>query len=901
MSTQELTPEAVIISLQQQNYYQRLGLNSNDVSDATLGKAYRARQRMIQRCQPPLPAELRFTATKLVDQAFEVLSSPAYRTAYDRELAKQYRQPQSQPPRAVATDCSATKTTGPDPAPNAAAARVFSRRYQTQYVLHDGPRCIVYSGTDTDLNRAVVIKQMRPELLGKGQHREAFQREAELFANSNASNLVKILDFNPSLGALILEKMEGDLTHGIGPAGLPADQVRQILRDALSGLAALHDRGLTHGRIELRHLFRDDSGNVKLAVTPGLTGVTTTPTPSAETKHIAPELLNPRVFGPAGPATDIYAMGFVALELLCGESFAERVHPSLGNQTDQHKSWLLWHASPSEALPDLATMMPNAAPELQALLTRMTAKQQTDRPATARDCLRWLNQSLPQEVSPMSQGYTAADLEPTQVEVINGLPPSLHGEYQHEIQIQWHDVLRQPGLLLHPQARAKALAVMTGGVALLTFLLFFLSSSNPQAHLSDQTLSEQIAPLGIARLDHPVTDQADEPQDQDDAEPTAPEEEPADVSVPAVTVSVVEQPALQSSDEPEDAQASAAVVQVQPEIPLEQEDEEPEIYRPSPLPFEIVGFLDSLQAERQYQALGAALEQLSDDRVGRETPPPFQLPPAQAVDPRASYTLALWAYQQRRFDDVVRHCRRSIADSQTLETPFFSPVMLLSYLYFNGSLHQQKTAPGIAIVKTVEYLHWLNLSSRRSNDPHFQAETATAIWWTGILVGVQQDARSSALSTRIDLDGAINKLRRLVDTDALRPYEIARQHVRWTFAELSENRIRTVEVPRRRRARNPTSPSSIASLSDTQANNDFYGVLTGDFDYDPGSMDDGYNDPGAVQAEDVEKTKLVNKVNPMVAAPDHLHSYVPLDILALALQTKLTLKAPQVGRLAVHR
>ena len=78
-------------------------------------------------------------------------------------------------------------------------------------------------------------------------------------------------------------------------------------------------------------------------------------------KYMAPEVMSEQ-FGPVGPASDLYSLGFTAYELLCGEHF-ESLFPGLNSfGRDKPVAWMMWHAAPDRRLPEIGKVLEGCHP-----------------------------------------------------------------------------------------------------------------------------------------------------------------------------------------------------------------------------------------------------------------------------------------------------------------------------------------------------------------------------------------------------------------------------------------------------------------------------------------------------------------------------------------------------------
>src|SRR5687767_13755314 len=91
----------------------------------------------------------------------------------------------------------------------------------------------VYRATDTKLKRQVAIKILPPWLADDADRLTRFQREAEVLASLNHSNIAGIygLAENDGITALVMELVEGeDLSQRIARGALPIDDALIIAK-----------------------------------------------------------------------------------------------------------------------------------------------------------------------------------------------------------------------------------------------------------------------------------------------------------------------------------------------------------------------------------------------------------------------------------------------------------------------------------------------------------------------------------------------------------------------------------------------------------------------------------------------------------------------------------------------
>jgi hypothetical protein len=200
----------------------------------------------------------------------------------------------------------------------------FVNEFELDEELGRGGMAAVFRARELALNRRVAIKVMAPGLLlGEGMV-DRFRQEAITVANLQHANIVALHGVRTvgDLHLFVMQYIPGRSLDRIlrdeGRLSFPA--VRTIIYHVGSALDYAHRRGVVHRDIKPGNILLDgdgdpvvtDFGIAKVAETPGYTRVGTiigTPT------YMSPE----QCMGfDVGPATDQYALGIVAYEMLTG-------------------------------------------------------------------------------------------------------------------------------------------------------------------------------------------------------------------------------------------------------------------------------------------------------------------------------------------------------------------------------------------------------------------------------------------------------------------------------------------------------------------------------------------------------------------------------------------------------
>jgi eukaryotic-like serine/threonine-protein kinase len=184
----------------------------------------------------------------------------------------------------------------------------------------------VYRATDTELGRTVAIKVLADRYAHDESVRERFKREALAAARlSGSPNTVTIFDVGESDGHpyIVMELLEGGTLEDrlkSGGAQDPADAVRW-LDQAARALDAAHAAGVVHRDVKPGNLLLNARGEVSVAdfgvaSAVGLDSMTMTGTVLGTAGYLSPEQAKGER---ATPASDRYALGVVAYELLTGK------------------------------------------------------------------------------------------------------------------------------------------------------------------------------------------------------------------------------------------------------------------------------------------------------------------------------------------------------------------------------------------------------------------------------------------------------------------------------------------------------------------------------------------------------------------------------------------------------
>jgi serine/threonine protein kinase len=139
--------------------------------------------------------------------------------------------------------------------------------YELTGLLGAGGMGEVYRATDTKLKRQVALKVLPAELTGDTDRLARFQREAEVLAALNHTNIAQIYGLEDSTGvkALVMELVEGTtLAELIARGPIPFEQALPIAKQIADALEAAHERGIIHRDLKPANIKVRTDGTVKV-------------------------------------------------------------------------------------------------------------------------------------------------------------------------------------------------------------------------------------------------------------------------------------------------------------------------------------------------------------------------------------------------------------------------------------------------------------------------------------------------------------------------------------------------------------------------------------------------------------------------------------------------------------
>jgi serine/threonine protein kinase/ABC-type glycerol-3-phosphate transport system substrate-binding protein len=247
------------------------------------------------------------------------------------------------------------------------------RGYRLLDQIGEGAFGVVFRAIQPQVGREVAIKAVHPELANHPDFVRRFDHEAQIVARLEHPHVVPLYDYwrEPNAAYLVMRFLRGGSVEDLLEAG-PLDPTRvvSITEQIASALGAAHRQGVVHRDVKPGNVLLDEEGNAYLTDFGVALDAGSPERSSGTMMRGTPAYLSPEQIRlqPAGPQSDVYALGIVVFEMLTGE------HPfpetSLAALLDHHMR---------DPLPSVRTYGPELPGGVDEVIRRATAKDAGDR------------------------------------------------------------------------------------------------------------------------------------------------------------------------------------------------------------------------------------------------------------------------------------------------------------------------------------------------------------------------------------------------------------------------------------------------------------------------------------------------------------------------------------------
>lgn len=378
----------------------------------------------------------------------------------------------------------------------------LAKKYELLGQLGEGGMGVVYLARDLALERRVAIKVMSPEHVTNPETSERFRREARTVASLNHPNIIPVYAVHEAddLAYFVMRYVQGRTLDSILRHGgrLPPPIAQAILGQVGRGLAHAHRHGVVHRDIKPANIMIDEDGwaliaDFGIAKVRGTHDLTLAGTTLGTPTYMSPEQCSDH---DVTPASDQYALGIVAYELLTGRvPFAGRTIASVVKQQ------LFDPPRPLEEV------YPECPSPLAQAVNRMLAKRPGERWPSVDEAVRQVSGAVPVD----SEEVRAAISEAARlgrVPTVTLLPPTIP-----PVTPATAAVSALPSAPPHRSRRVRSV-VGTMGAAMLAIAIF--------APGRGRTASEQSPPAQSAPADSAFLQAAGSTARRDDAPPVRP-------------------------------------------------------------------------------------------------------------------------------------------------------------------------------------------------------------------------------------------------------------------------------------------------------------------------------------------------------------------------------------------
>ncbi len=202
----------------------------------------------------------------------------------------------------------------------------LAERYEILELLGQGGMGAVYKARDTELERLVALKLIRPELASNPEILRRFKQELILAREVTHRNVIRIFDLGQTKGIkfITMEFVEGrDLRTALRERGkVPPDESVQIIAQICRALEAAHAAGVVHRDLKPQNIMLDakdrvyvmDFGIAHSLETPGMTQ---TGALMGTPEYMSPEQAKGMK---VDARSDLFALGIIFYEMLTGVS-----------------------------------------------------------------------------------------------------------------------------------------------------------------------------------------------------------------------------------------------------------------------------------------------------------------------------------------------------------------------------------------------------------------------------------------------------------------------------------------------------------------------------------------------------------------------------------------------------
>ena len=244
-------------------------------------------------------------------------------------------------------------------------------RYRLESRLGSGGMADVWRARDTELGRDVALKLLHENFARDTEFVERFRREASSAAGLQHQNVVSVFDRGSYEDSyyISMELVEGSSLRELIDQGLEIEEAVEVTRQMLAAAAFAHEHGIVHRDLKPMNVLIDRDGRIRVTdfgiARAGGSEITRTGSVMGTAQYLSPEQAQGMA---VGPATDIYSIGVILFEMLCG-----RV------PFDGENAVAIAMKQVGEEPPVPSSINPSVSPALDAIVLKALAKDPAQR------------------------------------------------------------------------------------------------------------------------------------------------------------------------------------------------------------------------------------------------------------------------------------------------------------------------------------------------------------------------------------------------------------------------------------------------------------------------------------------------------------------------------------------
>ncbi|MBN1658157.1 MAG: phosphate/phosphite/phosphonate ABC transporter substrate-binding protein [Anaerolineae bacterium] len=278
---------------------------------------------------------------------------------------------------------------------------LLNGQYCILRLLGRGGFGFVYQAEDTHLKELVAIKELIPGLIGDDALLKRFLAEAKATMRMTSKHIVRTYHIFPE-GAnyyIVMEYMAGgSLEDRLREYGaLPVDEAVRIAAEVCQGLACAHDERVVHCDLKPANILFDAKGQAKIADfgiahISGEMHTRSWMTPTGFVAGTLPYMSPEQADGIRDePRLDLYALGAVLYRMLTGRTYLDFEQQETPRAQAENVGLIY-----SQEIQPPSLFNSKVPAWLDTLVLQVLAKRPEDRPQSARELQRILQQNAPQ-------------------------------------------------------------------------------------------------------------------------------------------------------------------------------------------------------------------------------------------------------------------------------------------------------------------------------------------------------------------------------------------------------------------------------------------------------------------------------------------------------------------------